>query len=309
MMPFAELSSPLERLYHPAAGEAGIQLFCKRDDLLSPAPGTALQGNKVRKLAPVLRRALAARRPPLLVSFGGAYSNHASALATAGKRYHLPVHLFIRGEEVDNPVLDRAVADGATLERISRAEYRQHRDENWRSRQVLRLAQRYDLAPEEIWIIPEGGTSPQAIESVSAIVGEITEALGDAPDYVALSAGTGGTAAGVILAAEAKTRIEIFPALKGSWMREEINSRLPSPPKASWTCIHDHHFGGYGRFPQEWRIPSAGFATRADISEPGLPPLEAIYTAKLFSGVLTRIRQGCYPPGSTIVVLHTGGIY
>ena len=100
--------SPLEKLDHPAARAAGVELYVKRDDLYTLAPGTALQGNKVRKLTPVLRAALSAAEKPILVSFGGAYSNHVSALATAGQVYQLPTHLIIRGEEVDNPLLQAA---------------------------------------------------------------------------------------------------------------------------------------------------------------------------------------------------------
>jgi 1-aminocyclopropane-1-carboxylate deaminase len=306
---FADLSSPLEQLNISVATAAQVRLLCKRDDLLSPAPGTALQGNKVRKLAPAISKALEAKRPPLLVSFGGAYSNHVSALATAGKLFQIPVHLFIRGEEVSNPILGQASSDGATVECITRPEYKLKHDPVWLAAKRQLLASQYGITPQEVWFIPEGGTSPKAIDSVGVVCREIQDALGAPPDYLTLSAGTGGTAAGVILAANAKTRVEVYPALKGEWMKGEIEARLSSVPQANWNCIYDYHFGGYGRFPEEWRISSAGIATRADIDTPGLPPLEAVYTAKMFFGLLDRIRTGKYPPGSTIVALHTGGIY
>lgn len=132
--------------------------------------------------------------------------------------------------------------------------------------------------------------------------------LGEAPDYLCVSAGTGGTAAGLISTADIATRVEVYPALKGSWMEKEVRKHLPAGASGNWTCITDYSFGGYGKFPEEWVIPSPGMAKRAYIG-PDLPPLEPVYTAKLFSGVLDRLRKGCYPPGSTLVVLHTGGIY
>ncbi len=301
--------SPLQRLLHPAAEQAGVRLYCKRDDLYTPAPGTALQGNKVRKLAGFLQAALSQPRPPLLVSFGGAYSNHLAALATAGRLYDLPVALFVRGEEVDNPLLARARADGAHLRHLSRTEYRQKNEETWRQSRRQLLARGFNRSSEEVWMIPEGGTSPGSARRVSLIYGEIVAALGDAPDYLCISAGTGGSAAGVIQAADPTTRIEVYPALKGDWMRDEVAQYLPTSATKNWTTIPDYHFGGYGKFPASWIIPAPGLAKRAHLGEPGLPPLEPIYTAKLFYGVLDRIRAGVYPPASSIVVVHTGGIY
>lgn len=281
----------------------------KRDDLYTLAPGTALQGNKVRKLLPVLEGALARAEAPLLVSFGGAYSNHLSALATAGKVYGLPIHLFVRGEEVDNPVLRKAVRDGAILSKISRAEYKKRGEEDWLRGIQEQLSDTYDRSLEDIWLILEGGTSEAAVLSVGDIFDELLTDLGRAPDYILVSAGTGGTAAGIIRAADPATRIEVFPALKGNWMAAEIRKWIPEGNSNNWTCIEGYAYGGYGKFPQAWSTLNHGLAKRADIGELNLPPLEPIYTAKLFSGVFDRIRKGHYPRGATIVVIHTGGIY
>jgi 1-aminocyclopropane-1-carboxylate deaminase len=312
------MTSPLQQLFHPAAKAAGVKLWCKRDDLYSPAPGTALQGNKVRKLEPILQAALAAPVKPLLFSFGGAFSNHLSALATAGRIYDLPIVVFVRGEEADNPVLDQARADGAELVLISRTEYRMKNDHHWLMAKRKEIAARYGIAKASVWPVPEGGSGPGAAESVGKIYSEIVDELGSAPDFVCLSAGTGCSAAGVIAAATA-TRVEIYPALKGDWMAEEIIGFLPEIKYKNWACIPDYHFGGYARFPKEWvsasksshsTVPgTCGLALIADIGEPGLPPLEPIYNAKLFYGVLDRVRKGVYPEGSTVVVVHSGGVY
>jgi len=159
-----------------------------------------------------------------------------------------------------------------------------------------------------VWFIPEGGTSPEAIQSVGRLFGEIVDQLGFPPGYLCVSAGTGGTAAGLIAAAAPDTRIEVYPALKGHWMTDEISTLLPPTAPTNWTCVHDYHFGGYGKFPQHWIVPTNGLAKRAFLQN-GLPPLEPIYTAKLFAGVLDRVGAGLYPAGSSLVVVCTGGIY
>lgn len=304
----APAAPPLQKLDHPAAITAGVSLYCLRDDRYTPAPQTALQGNKVRKLSPYLECALQEPRRPLLVSFGGAYSNHLSALATAGRIYGLKTVIYVRGEEVGNELLRQAAEDGAELIRISRAEYRQKSDADWLADRQTELAVRYGLPASLVWFIPEGGTSPDAVRAVALLYKDITNALGTTPDYLCLAAGTGGTAAGLIMEADPDTRIEIFPALKGNWMADEVQSLLPQGTSTNWACIPDYHFGGYGKFPVEWIVPSEGLAKRAFIG-PGLPPLEPVYTAKLFSGVLDRMAKGRYRRGSSVVVVHTGGVY
>jgi 1-aminocyclopropane-1-carboxylate deaminase len=263
----------------------------------------------VRKLEGFLEAALAAAEKPVLMSFGGAYSNHLSALATAGKLYEIPVVIFVRGEEADNALLDRARADGARLIHLSRTEYRQKHDETWLQLRKQALANFYHVSISAIWPIAEGGTCPGSAKNVGKLYHEVVETLGASPDFLCVSAGTGGSAAGLIQAAGSHTRVEVFPALKGAWMADEIRSFLPALTPEYWTTVTDYHFGGYGKFPKAWIVPSSGLAKRADIGEPGLPPLEPIYTAKLFYGVLDRIRKGYYPPGSSVVVVHTGGIY
>ncbi len=293
---------------HPVARAAGVRLYVKRDDLYSPRPGTAFQGNKVRKLLPLLKRMAASPDQPLLVSFGGAYSNHLSALATAGQLYKVPVVIFVRGEEVHNAQLDRAVADGAVLIRLSRQAYRKKTDKDWLAAQRAELAVRFGVPEELVWFIPEGGTSAEGVRAMGSLYREIAEQLTRTPDYICLSAGTGGTAAGLILGADQHTRVEVFPALKGNWMKAEIGAWLPPGHPVEWSCVSAYHFGGYGKFPQSWIRASPGLAKQAYIG-PHLPPLEPVYTAKLFTGVLDRIEKGRYPEGSTVVIVHTGGIY
>ena len=301
--------SPLEEITLPLTRAAGVRLFCKRDDLYTPAPGTALQGNKVRKLEPFLRDALSSAGLPVLVTFGGAYSNHLAALATAGRQFDLTTHLIVRGEEVDNPVLRYCAAAGAMIERISRSEYRLRNSRVWLEQLRARLAVQYGRALTDVWLIPEGGTSHASARNVGKVYDEIADQLAAPPDYVTISAGTGGSAAGIIQAADRATTVEVYPALKGDWMAGEIVKLLNSGNRVAWSCITGYHCGGYGRYPAGWKTTSPGLATRADIGICGLPPLEPVYTAKLFTGVLDRIENGRYPPGSTVVVIHTGGIY
>ena len=70
----------------------GIQLVVKREDELHPH----ISGNKFRKLKYNLKEA-AQQGHHTLLTFGGAYSNHISATAYAGKKYGLKTIGIIRG--------------------------------------------------------------------------------------------------------------------------------------------------------------------------------------------------------------------
>ncbi|MCP9237827.1 1-aminocyclopropane-1-carboxylate deaminase/D-cysteine desulfhydrase [Lewinella sp. JB7] len=295
--------SPLQLLRHPAALRAGVTLYCKRDDQYAWDPGSPLQGNKVRKLWPLLSRGDGVGRS--VVSFGGAFSNHVAALAAAGARLGFSTRLFIRGEPVDNPTLRSAVDHGAELHFLSRTDYRRKDDPLFLRHLGVRAS---DV------VIPEGGSGAESLTYAGKAFSETVDQLGGRPpDHFCLSAGTGGTAAGVIVAAAGTPcTVEVFPALRGDWMGDEISRRLAGYPyNERYRVITAYHFGGYGRFSPDWRLytPPGAVAKRADIGEEGLPELEPVYTAKLFHGVLDRIRAGVYSPGATIVVLHTGGIY
>ena len=68
-LPPAQLPSPLQAVSHPLLSAYGVQLWCKRDDLIHPA----ISGNKWRKLKYHLLYAREQGKRHLL-SFGGAYS-------------------------------------------------------------------------------------------------------------------------------------------------------------------------------------------------------------------------------------------
>ena len=290
-------------LDHPLAVAAGVTLLCKRDDLYAFEPGSPLQGNKIRKLCPYLSDP-AALEGRVIVSFGGAYSNHLAALSAASRRYGFSTRFIIRGEPISNPTLAYCRRNGSTLQFVTRSAYRRKNDPDFRLSVGIRA--------DEV-VIPEGGSSPDAVISTGAAFTETVKQLGAAPDYFCLSAGTGCTAAGIVRnAADSATAVEVFPALRGDWMRTEIErwaGRRFSAKKLR--IILEYTYGGYGKFASGWKLytPAGQLAKRADIGIAGLPPLEPVYTAKLFSGVLDRLKRGVYPPGATVVLLHTGGIY
>lgn len=97
-----------------------IELYIKRDDLLHPL----ISGNKFRKLKYNIKEAKK-EEVKLLITFGGAYSNHILATAAAGKEYGLNTLGIIRGDElrnkiIENPTLLYAQEMGMNFEFISK---------------------------------------------------------------------------------------------------------------------------------------------------------------------------------------------
>ena len=150
---------PLQRIAIPSDE---VQLFVKREDLLHPS----VPGNKWRKLKYNLKQAQSEGLQTLL-TFGGAYSNHIAAVASAGRLYGFKTVGIIRGEELadkvsSNPTLSFAQKSGMQLEFISRSDYRNKADTDF----VSRLKQRFGSA----YILPEGGTNALAVKGCEEIL-------------------------------------------------------------------------------------------------------------------------------------------
>ncbi|WP_033137709.1 1-aminocyclopropane-1-carboxylate deaminase/D-cysteine desulfhydrase [Aeromonas finlandensis] len=283
----AILPSPLQLIHHPLLTRYGVELWCKRDDLIHPA----ISGNKWRKLKYHLIHAKEQGKQHLL-SFGGAYSNHIHALAAAGCQSGLRTTGIIRGESdaVSNSTLRDAKCWGMDLVFVDRQSYRRRQDPDW-------LAQ-FD-APDTL-IVPEGGSSPLAIPGVAELVSEVPFS----PDLWVLPCASGGTLAGLIAGKREREQILAIAVLKGGgFIADEVCRLHPAAASISgWRIALDHHDGGYAKFsPALWQWVQDFSATT------GLP-LEPIYSGKAMWGLFREMTAGRIAPGSKIVFIHTGGM-
>jgi 1-aminocyclopropane-1-carboxylate deaminase len=160
----ARLPSPLQEVEDERFARRGLRLLLKREDLIHPE----LPGNKWRKLVPNLRAAAEAGQRVLL-TFGGAYSNHLRATAAAGRLLGLSTIGVVRGDELAdrplNPSLARCAADGMRLHFVSRSDYRRRTDPAW----VAGLRARFgDFRP-----IPEGGSNAAAVHGCAELGREL----------------------------------------------------------------------------------------------------------------------------------------
>ncbi|MBD3583382.1 1-aminocyclopropane-1-carboxylate deaminase/D-cysteine desulfhydrase [Flavobacterium sp. D33] len=259
----------------------------KRDDLLDPT----IPGNKLRKLKYNLEQARTEGKSTIL-TFGGAFSNHISAIASAGARHGFATIGIIRGEELtqsylQNPTLSQAAECGMQLEFINRADYRNKSEKTF----LGKLEQRFG----DFYLLPEGGTNSLAVKGCEEILSGDDFSF----DYICCAVGTGGTLAGIINSSETHHKIIGFSSLKGTF---DISGIAKFVDKHNWKIISDYHFGGYGKVTNELVDYINCFYNKNKI------PLDPVYTGKMMFGIEDLIRNGYFPKGSRILAIHTGGL-
>jgi len=283
--------APLQKIQDPLFTQKRVELYLKREDLLHPT----ISGNKWRKLKYNLKAAKEQHKS-LLLTFGGAYSNHIVAVAAAGKEYNFRTLGFIRGEEHAslNPTLAFAVHCGMALIYLNREAYRQKDSPEF----LDSLRQQYP----EAYILPEGGTNLLAVKGCTEIVNDIDILF----DYICCAVGTGGTLAGIIAGLPGEKKIIGFSALKGG---EFSNQDIQQLVKAytnreytNWELQTQYHFGGYAKVKPELLQFIQDFKEQQGVL------LEPVYTGKMLFGIYDLIRQGYFNPGSRIIAIHTGGL-
>lgn len=279
--------TPIQEIHDPAFDKAGVRVLIKREDLNH----RFVSGNKWWKLKYNLEEALRLKHTTIL-TFGGAYSNHIYATAAAANELGLKSIGIIRGEETSplNQTLSFASSQGMQLAFVSREVYQKKTEESFFNQLHERVGNFYS--------IPEGGTNELAVKGVT----ELAQALGNEFDYLCCAVGTGGTMAGLIQGVSNEKEVIGISVLKGgAFLNEEVNKFLKKPFD-NWRIEVDYHFGGYAKR----NNALVSFINQFESHQSLL--LDHVYTGKLFVGVVDLIHKNYFKRGSTILVLHSGGL-
>ena len=263
------------------------QVSLKPDYLIHPT----VSGNKYRKLKYNLQKAQSENYKGIL-TFGGAFSNHIAATAAAGQALNIPTVGIIRGEELAskielNSTLNYAQSCGMQLEFVSRSVYKQKTDPAY----LKTLLESF----EDFYIIPEGGTNALAIKGCEEILTEEDHTF----DTICCAVGTGGTIGGLINSSLPTQKIIGFPALKGSFLNEDI---CKFATQSNWELWEAYHFGGYAKVDSKLITFMNHFKTTFKI------PLDPVYTAKMMYGIFDAIQTGKIPKDAKVLAIHTGGL-
>ncbi|WP_162127293.1 1-aminocyclopropane-1-carboxylate deaminase/D-cysteine desulfhydrase [Flavobacterium phycosphaerae] len=270
-----------------ALENTNVTLYIKREDLLHPL----ISGNKYRKLKYNLDQAQKENKSVLL-TFGGAFSNHILAVAAAGKEHGFKTIGIIRGEELkdkinENPTLQKASELGMVFDFVTREAYRNKNDSAF----IELLSNKFG----DFYLLPEGGTNDLAVQGCEEILTEDDAAF----DYVCCAVGTGGTISGIINCSKSSQQVLGFPALKGDFLKEDICSFAKNK---NWELISDYHFGGYAKVSVELIHFINEFYQKYKV------PLDPIYTGKMVFGVLDLIKKKKFSNNAKILMIHTGGL-
>ena len=281
----------------PIFRETGLRTDILRLDKIHPE----ISGNKWFKLKYYLEKANADHKN-ILISFGGAYSNHLLALAVMAHASGFRSIGLIRGEQPAHlsHTLTAVKQYGMQLIFLPRTVY----DLKKRYGLLEGVEKFTHLHPETVSrsiIIPEGGAGFEGLRGCEEILSLIPQ-----PEYthVCMAVGTGTTMAGMINASQMHLKIIGISVLKGTCDLEPLEvSWIKDPARlANVQMVHDYHFGGYAKY----NGALIGFMNKT-YAESGIPT-DFVYTGKLLFAVISMAEMKLFPPGSRILVIHTGGL-
>ena len=244
---------------------------------------TVISGNKWFKLKHHLDNFNAGNYNGI-ITFGGAWSNHIVATACASYLQKIKCIGIIRGErpeQLSNTLLE-AVTYEMDLKFISRDRYTQKNSNEF-----------LDTIKKEFpghYIIPEGGAGKEGEKGA----GEILQyADGKNYTHIACAVGTGTMFNGIREAASSNQNILGIVVLKG-WKEENgINDA---------GLFLDYHFGGYAKYNPTLINFMNDFFMLTNI------PTDFVYTGKLSFALFDLIKNDHFPPGSKILMIHSGGL-
>jgi len=310
---------PISFLY-----ENKIEVDVLRLDKISPV----ISGNKWFKLRYYLEEAKRQHKKSIL-TFGGTWSNHIIATAAICKMQGLNSTGIIRGEEPKKLsfTLSHARELGMQLVFISRPDYQQKKIPA-------------TLQTDNYYIINEGGYGGAGAKGASTILDYCTKSY----THYCCAVGTGTMMAGLINAVSQEQQVLGISVMKNNTALEEMIQTLsPSPNYVSnlclsqrdgdpahktlpgedvdnpsqividrknrqsteqpgWQLIHDYHFGGYAKHqPALFRFMNEFY------QQTGIPS-DFVYTGKLFYAISDLISKNYFPPGSKLLLIHSGGL-
>ena len=276
-------SITVDTLSLPLLSEKKVMASVLRLDKIHPL----VSGNKWFKLRYYLQEAKEQQKK-IIVTFGGAWSNHILATAAACKINQLDCIGIIRGEEAAtlSPTLIQAKELGMQLIFISREDYAKKKIPE-------------EINQEEHYFINEGGYGILGVDGAATILGYCEK---ENYTHICCAVGTGTMMAGIIKSTSPQQQIIGISVLKNNMKLETSVQLLLNPEATNFTIIHDYHFGGYAKHKPVLIDFINTFYQLTKI------PADFVYTGKLFYAITNLINTDFFRPGSRLLLVHSGGL-
>ena len=286
MQPLSFESITVEEIDLPFLHEKKVGCSVLHIDKIHPV----ISGNKWFKLKYYLEEAKSIDKK-WIATFGGAYSNHILATAAAGELFKLQTIGIIRGERPTtlSLTLQQAMDHGMNLFFISREQY------------VNKPLPSEIRDQEKIYLINEGGYGIKGAQGAAEVLDYCEK---ENYSHIACAVGTSTMMAGLITGNLPSHEILGIPVLRYRTDLEKALDELLSPDAKSrkFQMIHDYHFGGYAKYNAEL------ISFMNDLYKNTGIPTDFVYTGKLFYGIFDLIKNDFFPAGSSLLVVHSGGL-
>lgn len=294
----------LPRFSEALGGQADI--WIKREDLLPVAFG----GNKLRNLEFLIGAALKDGADTIVTS-GRRWSNHTRLTAAAGAMAGLDVHLVLSGPKARQPGPGIRIAKrfGATVHQLDSDE------RDVRARKVVAVTAKLHAEGRRPYVIGVGGAGPiGAVGQLLAgreLFAQVAEA-GISVDRIVLPTATGGTQAGLTLAAAAASPstsvLGVIVARTPAELQRSIDETIAVLSEPAGVTVPEEAVrfdrrqigDGYGR-PTEAGTAAADLLARTE----GVL-VDPIYTSKALASLIEAVRNGRHD-GRSVVFWHAGG--
>lgn len=266
----------------------GISVDVLRLDKLHPV----ISGNKWFKLKYYLKDAIEKNYKTIL-TFGGAWSNHIIAAACAARQSGLQSIGIIRGEAPSrlSHTLLEATAYGMQLRFTDRGTY-----------SAARMNVGSEISKEygDAYIIPEAGAGNYGIKGSIEIL-SLTSL--NKYSHIVCCIGSGTMFAGLANALLPGQQITGITVLKGmNDLQLQLMPLIKPEKDKHCSIIGDYHFGGYAKKSLFLLQFMNSFYQETGI------PTDFVYTAKLFYACTDLIAKDYFSHGSTLLVIHSGGL-
>jgi D-cysteine desulfhydrase len=297
----ANIPTPLQKIYFD-----NTEFLLKRDDFT----GSEYSGNKIRKLDYLLYEAIA-QKCEYVFTCGGDQSNHARATVSAALKFGLKPVLFLWGRDQKEPegnlFLDKVL--GAEIQYLSRDQYD---DVNSIMEEKRK---RYAQRGRKAYVIPEGGSSVLGIWGYINFVNELKQQVDlNKIKNIYVAAGSGGTAAGLIIGI-LLNRLNInVSAVNVLYSRTEVQGRIT---ELAERCCADYELDievndglleiidGYSTEGYKFIDPSKVKLIKKFAAQTGVL-LDPAYTGKAFCAYNDRVIK---EKRSDSLFIHTGGLF
>ena len=249
-----------------------------------------ISGNKWFKLKEYIAEALKDNKTSI-VTFGGPFSNHIIATASLCKMYGITSIGIIRGEQpkILSATLTQAIELGMILFFVEREKYK-----------LKEIPQSVHDKYPGAYVINEGGYGLLGMKGAASILQLLSS---EKYTHILAAVGTGTTLAGLVESSEVQQQVIGISSMKNNFeLENKINHLLSKENKNRFQLLHDYHFGGYAKynsdlidFMNDWYLTTS-------------IPSDFVYTGKLFFAFLKMLEENYFPPGSKILLIHSGGI-